>query len=100
MIKIVIVTKPDCIACDIAKKVISEAILMIDKDFTFVSITGDETLNENLKVDIYPTTIFYRETKGIIEKATHGSFREIARLTGSFPIDYLVKIIDKLKLEQ
>ena len=98
MIKIVVITKPDCVACSIVKKVILEAINNINCDITFSTITSNEALKENLKIDIYPTTIFYRKSKTIEERAC-GHYKEIARLEGSFPIDYLNKVIDKLKLE-
>ena len=98
MIRIIVITKPDCVACSIVKKVILEAINNINCDITFSTITSNEALKENLKIDIHPTTIFYRKSKTIEEKA-YGAYKEIARLEGSFPIDYLNKVIDKLKLE-
>lgn len=98
MIRIVVITKPDCLACSVIKKVILEAINNINCDITFSTITTNEALRENLKIDIHPTTIFYRKSKTIEEKA-YGAYKEIARLEGSFPIDYLNKVIDKLKLE-
>ena len=99
MIKIVIVTKSGCIACSIVKKVITEAINHIDSDINFISITNNEFLNESLKVNIFPTTIFYKECKSLKELYPSDGYKEIARLVGSFPIDYLNKIIDKLNFE-
>lgn len=99
MVKIVIVVKPDCQACTIVKKVISEAVNKINLD-SIVAIKHTNTfIKDAYNVDIYPTTIFYRECKTIEEKAVYGVYKEIARLEGSFPIDYLNKVIDKLKLE-
>ena len=99
MIKIVIVVKPDCPACAIVKRVISEAVNKVELD-SIVAVRHTNTfIKDAYKVDIYPTTIFYRESKTIEEKAVFGTYKEIARLEGSFPVDYLNKIIDKLKLE-
>ena len=89
MIKIVVITKPDCVACSIVKKVILEAINNINCDITFSTITSNEALKENLKIDIHPTTLFL-DKSGMC----------LTRLEGSFPIDYLNRVINKLKLEQ
>lgn len=98
MIKIVIVVKPDCPACAIVKRVISEAVNKVELDSIVAIRHTDTFIKDAYKVDIYPTTIFYRESKTIDEKM-FGRYKEIARLEGSFPVDYLNKIIDKLKIE-
>ena len=83
MIKIIVIIRDDCIACNVVKKVISQAINNIDTEIT-LKITKD---GKQYNPKVYPTTIFEKNNK------------EIARLEGSFPIDYLNKIIDKLKIE-
>ena len=83
MIKIIVIVRDDCIACNVVKKVISQAINNIDTEIT-LKITKD---GEQYNPKVYPTTIFEKNNK------------KIAKLEGSFPIDYLNKVIDKLKLE-
>ena len=94
MIKIVLIVKEDCPACTIVKRVISEAINKINCNLTLKIVT---TYNEN-NVKVFPTTIFYK-AKSAINTVFEGNYEEIARLEGSFPIDYLNNVIDKLKLE-
>lgn len=98
MLKIILVTKPDCLACGIVKRVITTALNDIDSDIAFWAARKNGFIEESLKVDVYPTTIFYRSSKTIEEKA-NGAFVEIARLEGSFPVEYLNRVIDKFKLE-
>ena len=95
MIKIVLIIKEDCPACSIVKKVISEAINKINCNLTLKIVT---TCNES-NIRVFPTTIFYK-AKSAINTVFEGNYEEIARLEGSFPIDYLNNVIDKLKLEQ
>lgn len=97
MIKIVLIIKEDCPACSIVKKVITEAINKIDCDITFKIINGSNININCYNVKVFPTTIFYRDVN--IVKMGPPVYNEIARLEGSFPIDYLNKVIDKLKLE-
>lgn len=94
MVKIVLIIKEDCPACSIVKRVISEAINKIDGGLIFKIITHCN--NGNVKM--FPTTIFYK-AKSAVNTVFEGNYEEIARLEGSFPIDYLNKVIDKLKLE-
>ena len=97
MIKIVLIIKEDCPACSIVKRVITEAINKINCEVTF-KIVNSSNLNINsYKVKVFPTTIFYKYV-GDIDLLTP-YYKEIARLVGSFPVDYLNKVIDKLKLE-
>ena len=103
MVKIVIVTRDDCLACSIVKKVVMEAIQDIDCDITLniCKNTDDNIMTHGAKV--FPTTVFYK-----YDKDCHTCNRyiiggqgwlEIARLEGSFHIDYLNKVIDKIKTE-
>ena len=98
MIKIVLIIKEDCPACSIVKRVITETINKIDCDITLRVLSNKGFRADSYNVKVYPTTIFYKSksAKGTIFE---GNFEEIARLEGSFPIDYLNKVIDKLKLE-
>lgn len=98
MIKIVLIIKEDCPACSIVKRVITEAINKINCDITFRVLSNKGFRADSYNVKVYPTTIFYK-TKSAKGTIFEGNFEEIARLEGSFPIDYLNKVIDKLKLE-
>ena len=97
MIKIVLIIKEDCPACSIVKRVITEAINKIDCDITFKIVNGSNINLDCYNIKVFPTTIFYKNEGTIL---TNAIYNEIARLEGSFPIDYLNKVIDKLKLEQ
>lgn len=97
MIKIVLIIKEDCPACSIVKRVITEAINKIDCEVTFKIVNGSNLNINSYKVKVFPTTIFYKNIGSDINEGY--LFKEIARLEGSFPIDYLNKVIDKLKLE-
>ena len=98
MIKIVLIIKEDCPACSIVKRVITQAINKIDCEITLKIINSSNVNINSYKVKVFPTTIFYKNVgSGVNESYL---FKEIARLEGSFPIDYLNKVIDKLKLEQ
>lgn len=96
MIKIVLIIKEDCPACSIVKRVITEAINKINCEVTFKTINGSNINLDCYNIKVFPTTIFYKNEGSIL---TNVIYNEIARLEGSFPIDYLNKIIDKLKLE-
>ena len=96
MIKIVLIIKEGCPACSIVKKVITEAINKIDCDITFKIVNGSNINLDCYNIKVFPTTIFYKNEGTIL---TNTIYTEIARLEGSFPIDYLNKVIDKLKLE-
>lgn len=97
MIKIILIIKEDCPACSIVKRVITQAINKIDCEIT-LNVINNINVNANCyNVKIFPTTIFYRNVNKV--KMGFPVYNEIARLEGSFPIDYLNKVIDKLKLE-
>ena len=103
MIRIVIVVKPDCVACDIVKKVVLKAIQKIDAE---IILNICKNTNSNIMthgVKVFPTTVFYKYNNDwyTCNRCTVSGqgWLEIARLEGSFPIDYLNKIIDKLKFE-
>lgn len=103
MIRIVIVVKSGCVACDIVKKVVLKAIQKIDTEITLnVCKNTDENIMTH-GVKVFPTTVFYKYDKDChtCNRYTVGGqgWLEIARLEGSFPIDYLNKVIDKLKFE-
>ena len=97
MIKSVLIIKEDCPACSIVKRVITEAINKIDCNVTFKIVNGSNINLDCYNIKVFPTTIFYKNEGSIL---TNVIYNEIARLEGSFPIDYLNKVIDKLKLEQ
>ena len=98
MIKIVLIIKEDCPACSIVKRVITQAINKIDCEITLKIINSSNVNVNSYKVKVFPTTIFYKNVGPDVSEGY--LFKEIARLEGSFPIDYLNKVIDKLKLEQ
>lgn len=96
MIKIVLIIKENCLACDIVKRVITQAINKIDCDITIKIVNGSNINLDCYNIKVFPTTIFYRDEGSIL---TNTIYNEIARLEGSFPIDYLDKVIDKIKTE-
>ena len=103
MIKIVLIVKENCVACDIVKKVILDATEQIDTDVIIkvVKNNDDDIVTHGVKV--FPTTVFYKydKTCHTYNRSTVAGqgWLEISRLEGSFPIDYLNRVIDKLKLE-
>ena len=97
MIKIVLIIKEDCPACSIVKKVITQVINKIDCEITLKIINSSNVNINSYKVKVFPTTIFYKNVGTDVSECY--LFEEITRLEGSFPIDYLNKVIDKLKLE-
>lgn len=89
MIKIVLIVKEDCLACDIVKRVITQAINKAEIDINLKTIMSNPIDDNYYMIKKYPTTLFFKDKSNIC----------LARLEGSFPIDYLNKVIDKLKLE-
>ena len=88
MIKIVLIVKENCIACDIVRRVITQAINKAETDISLRTIMSNSVDDEHYIIKKYPTTLFL-DKSGMC----------LARLEGSFPIDYLNKVIDKLKLK-
>ena len=88
MIKIVLIVKENCIACDIVKKVITQAINKAETDISLRTIMSNPVDDDYYMIKKYPTTLFL-DKSGMC----------LARLEGSFPIDYLNRVINKLKLE-
>lgn len=89
MIKIVLIVKENCLACDIVKRVITQAINKAETDIVLKTIMSNPVDDDYYMIKKYPTTLF-------LDK----SGKCLARLEGSFPIDYLNRVINKLKLEQ
>ena len=89
MIKIVLIVKENCVACDIVRKVITQAINKAETNIVLRSIMSNPVDDDYYMIKKYPTTLFFKDKSDI----------SLARLEGSFPIDYLNKVIDKLKLE-
>lgn len=89
MIKIVLIVKENCVACDIVKRVITQAINKAETDISLKTIMSNPVDDDYYMIKKYPTTLFL-DKSGMC----------LARLEGSFPIDYLNRVINKLKLEQ
>lgn len=93
MIRIDCIVKNDCDACKVAIRNITNAINEANCDITlnirnidFVKfVTGDVDITK------FPTTI--------ILKIDDNERKELARLEGSFPSDYIKDIINKLEKE-
>lgn len=81
--------KSGCDACKIAVKSITNAVNEASCDIT-LNIRNVSAVVTNIKK--FPTTIIYKKT------LSHG-FKELARLEGSFPSEYIEDIIDKLEKE-
>lgn len=89
MIKIVLIVKENCVACDIVRRVITQAINKAETDISLRTIMSNPVDDDYYMIKKYPTTLFL-DKSGMC----------LARLEGSFPIDYLNRVINKLKLEQ
>lgn len=89
MIKIILIIKENCVACDVVKRVITQAINKAETDINLKTIMSNPIDDERYMIKKYPTTLFFKDKSNI----------SLARLEGSFPIDYLNKVIDKLKLK-
>lgn len=81
--------KSGCDACKIAVKSITNAVNEASCDIT-LNIRNVSAVVTNIKK--FPTTIIYKKT------LSH-EFKELARLEGSFPSEYIEDIIDKLEKE-
>lgn len=92
MIRIDCFTKNGCDACKIAIKNITEAVNEANCDITLNirNTSFDDILRK--KINKFPTTI-------IIKVDSDYSRKELARLEGSFPSDYIKDIINKLEKE-
>lgn len=89
MIRIDCFTRDGCDACKIAIKNITDAINEASCDIT-LNIRKISEVATNIKK--FPTTIIYKETLS-------DELKELARLEGSFPSDYIKDIINKLEKE-
>lgn len=89
MIRIDCFIKDGCDACKIAIKNIIETINEANCDIT-LNIRKISEVATSIKK--FPTTIIYKET------LSH-ELKELARLEGSFPSEYIEDIIDKLEKE-
>lgn len=89
MIRIDCFTRDGCDACKIAIKNITDAINEANYDIALNirKISGVAT-----SIKKFPTTIIYKET------LSH-ELKELTRLEGSFPSEYIEDIIDKLEKE-
>ena len=89
MIRIDCFTRDGCDACKIAIKNITDAVNEASCDVT-LNIRKISEVATSIKK--FPTTIIYKET------LSH-ELKELARLEGSFPSEYIKDIIDKLEKE-
>lgn len=89
MIRIDCFTRDGCDACKIAVKSITNAVNEARCDIT-LNIRKISEVATSIKK--FPTTIIYKET------LSH-ELKELARLEGSFPSEYIEDIIDKLEKE-
>lgn len=87
MIRIDCFTRDGCDACKIAIKNITDAINEASCDIT-LNIKKISEVATSIKK--FPTIIIYKET------LSH-ELKELARLEGSFPSEYIEDIIDKLE---
>lgn len=93
MIRIDCFTKDGCDACKIAIKNITDAINEANCDITLN--IRNTNLDDILRKEItkFPTTVITKVDNDYKRK-------ELARLEGSFPSDYIKDIINKLEKEQ
>jgi len=91
MIRIDCFVKSECDACKIAVKSITNAVNEVSCDIT-LNIRKISEVAVATSIKKFPTTIIYKET------LSH-ELKELARLEGSFPSEYIEDIIDKLEKE-
>lgn len=93
MIRIDCFTRDGCDACKIAIKNITDAINEVNCDITLN--IRNTNLDDILRKEItkFPTTVITKVDNDYKRK-------ELARLEGSFPSDYIKDIINKLEKEQ
>lgn len=91
MIRIDCFVKSECDACKIAVKSITNAVNEANCDIT-LNIRKISEVAVATSIKKFPTTIIYKET------LSH-ELKELARLEGSFPSEYIEDIIDKLEKE-
>lgn len=91
MIRIDCFVKSECDACKIAIKSITNAVNEASCDIT-LNIRKISEVAVATSIKKFPTTIIYKET------LSH-ELKELARLEGSFPSEYIEDIIDKLEKE-
>lgn len=91
MIRIDCFTRDGCDACEIAIKNITDAINEVNCDITLN--IRNTNLDDILRKEItkFPTTVITKVDNDYKRK-------ELARLEGSFPSDYIKELIDKLVL--
>lgn len=88
MITMTLYRKRDCRACKVMTNIICDAINNVNSD-TCLKIRNaenytDDMLNE-LNIKYYPTLIF-----------TDDNDNEIARLEGTYPVEYITNLLEKL----
>lgn len=77
----------NCLACQIISEIFSEIIDDVDKDIKLRFIDcedKDDSLAKAANIVAFPTIIFTKDNN------------EVARLVGSYPLDYIKQVIDKL----
>lgn len=75
-----------CIACKVMQDIILNIVNNINKDLVLKIRNADNYTKEqlsNLNISSYPTTIIKKDDK------------EIARLVGTYPLDYIKNVINK-----
>ncbi len=90
MIQIKCYTKRSCNACKIMIRILTEVIINSNFNITLGirHYKGNENEFQNNNIKQFPTTVIFKNDK------------EIARLEGSYPKEYINDIIDKLKEEK
>lgn len=87
MSKIELITKRNCEACTIMLHNIADVLDEVNTEITIkvvpVSTINIDVLSE-LNIKAYPTLIIKKDNK------------EIARLEGTFPKEYLIEVINKI----
>lgn len=84
MKKIIIIAIQDCIACEIAYKMLKSIINNKDIKLEFITCNRD-IASEKYHAVVFPTVIFKED------------MREIARVFGTMPKDFYEIVIDKFE---
>lgn len=95
-LKIELFTTPGCEACNIMKNILHNTVELyksaayVNIDYNIIEIATNlqgNMLAKSLNITDYPTTIFKIDKTDKLDEMT-------AKLTGTYPKDYICKVID------
>lgn len=88
MITLILYRTKDCPACKVMTNNVYEAISNVNRDICVKIRNADnysDNAKEELNIEQYPTVIF-----------TNDDNIEMARLVGTYPVEYIIGILEKV----